>query len=83
MRREDKTKEKDIVSKQGKGIDSAEHDINVGEGVGKRADVLDKNIKLINEIDIEENMEQNECSDVIRGHGWECKDESETMDDPT
>ena len=58
----------------------AEHDIDVGEGIGKRADVLDKSIKLIDEIDIEENTEQNESSGVIRGHGRECEDESETMD---
>ena len=52
----------------------AEHDIDVGEGIGK------KSIKLIDEIDIEENMEQNESSGVIRGHGREYEDESETMD---
>ena len=80
IRSEDKAKEKDIVSKQGKGIDAAKHDINVGEGVGKRADILDKSIKLIDEIDIEENTEQNESSGVIRGYGRECEDESEMMD---
>ena len=58
----------------------AEHDIDIGEGIGKRADVLDESIKLIDEIDIEENTEQNESSGVIRGHGRECEDESETMD---
>ena len=52
-------------------------------GIGKGAEIIGKSIKLIKEIYIEENMEQNECSDVIRGHGWECKDESEMMDDPT
>ena len=36
IRSEDKAKEKDIVSKQGKGIDVAEHDIDVGEGIGKK-----------------------------------------------
>ena len=58
----------------------AEYEIDVGEGIGKRADLLDKSIKLIDEIDIEENTEQNESSGVIRGHGRECEDESETMD---
>ena len=36
IRSEDKAKEKDIVSKQGKGIDVGEHNIDVGEGLGKK-----------------------------------------------
>ena len=48
----------------------AEHDIDIGEGIGKRADVLDERIKLIDEIDIEENTEQNERKYRCHHRAW-------------
>ena len=53
---------------------------NIGDGVNKWADVLDKDMKLTEKVIMAEEMEQDESSDVIRSHGWECKDESETED---
>ena len=60
---EDKNKEKDAI----------EHNLDIKKEVKQELDVVDK---LRNVVNVEV-KEQNESSNVIRGHGWECKTEDE------
>ena len=64
---EDKNKEKDAI----------EHNLDIKKEVKQELDVVDK---LRNVVNVEV-KEQDESSNVIRGHGWECKteDEAETL----
>ena len=61
---EDKNKEKDAI----------EHNLDIKKEVKQELDVVDK---LRNVVNVEEVKEQDESSNVIRGHGWECKTEDE------
>ena len=65
---EDKNKEKDAI----------EHNPDIKKEAKQELDVVDK---LRNVVNVEEVKEQDESSNVIRGHGWECKteDEAETL----
>ena len=61
---EDKNKEKDAI----------EHNPDIKKEAKQELDVVDK---LRNVVNVEEVKEQDESSNVIRGHGWECKTEDE------
>ena len=57
---EDKNKEKDAI----------EHNPDIKKEAKQELDVVDK---LRKEVNVEEVKEQDESSNVIRGHGQECK----------
>ena len=65
---EDKNKEKDAI----------EYNLDIKKEAKQELDVVDK---LRNVVNVEEVKEQDESSNVIRGHGRECKteDEAETL----